>query len=179
MQTTYENFRYRYDKKENPYNRGMIKNLTEVFFSKIPPSSNKFRSIVEDDHMMVAVTPNLDEGVLSSKEKIDIERGTKFMEDEAFPIPEILRRLEFDDDLEDDMKTTVEGERPHVDPLFPLDQEVEEFAKCASDRIPDPQLVLSMGDSDAVAVESFIRTGVNTEETNDANDSSQVKASKF
>lgn len=178
MQTTYENFRYRYDKKENPYNRGMIRNLREVFFSKIPPSSNKFRTIVEDDHMMVAVTPNLEDSILSSKEKIDIERGTKFMEDEAFPIPEILRRLEYDDDLEEDMKT-VEGERRHVDPLFPLDQEGEEFANSVSDRIPDPQLVLSMGDSDAVAVERFILTGVNTDGTKDANDSSQVKASKF
>ncbi|XP_050939948.1 probable protein S-acyltransferase 4 isoform X1 [Cucumis melo] len=177
-QTTYENFRYRYDKKENPYNRGMIKNLREVFFSKIPPSSNKFRTIVEDDHMMVAVTPNLEEGVLSSKEKIDFERGTRFMEDEAFPIPEILRRLEYDDDLDDDLKT-VEGERPHVDPLFPLDQEVEEFAKHASDRILDPQLVLAMEDSDAVAVENFTLNGVNTDETKDAHDSSQVKASKF
>lgn len=178
MQTTYENFRYRYDKKENPYNRGMVKNLREVFFSKILPSSNKFRAVVEDDHMMVAVTPNLEEGVLSSKEKIDFERGTRFMEDEAFPIPEILRRLEFDDDLSDDLKT-VEGERPHVDPLFPLDQEVEEFAKRASDRILDPQLVLSMEDSDAVAVENFTLNGVNADETKDAHDSSQVKASKF
>lgn len=100
------------------------------------------------------------------------------MEDEAFPMPEILRRLEFDDDLEDDLKT-VEGERPHVDPLFPLDQEVEEFAKGASDRIPDPQLVLSMEDSDAVAVENFILNEVNTDGSKDAHDSSQVEASKF
>lgn len=153
-------------------------NLRDVLFSKVPPSSNKFRSVIEDDHMMVAVTPNLEEGIHSSKEKIDIERGTKFMEDEAFPIPEILRRLEFDDDLEDDLKT-VEGERPHVDPLFTLNQEVEEFAKSARDRTPDPQLVLSMEDSDAVAVESFILAGVNLDETKDADDSAQVQASKF
>lgn len=178
MQTTYENFRYRYDKKENPYNRGLLQNLREVFFSQIPPSSNKFRSIVEDDHMMVAVTPNF-EGVRSSKEKIDIEMGSKLMEDEAFPIPEILRGLEFDDDLEDDFKTTIEGERPHVDPLFPLNEEVEKFEKGASDRVPDSQQVLFMGDSDAVAVESSTRTWVDTDGTEDANDSSQSKVSKF
>ncbi|XP_078441243.1 putative protein S-acyltransferase 7 isoform X2 [Wolffia australiana] len=42
-QTTYENFRYRYDRHENPYNRGMVENFKEVFFSPIPPSKNDFR----------------------------------------------------------------------------------------------------------------------------------------
>ncbi|XP_042394276.1 probable protein S-acyltransferase 7 isoform X2 [Zingiber officinale] len=42
-QTTYENFRYRYDLRANPYNRGVVGNITEVFFTSIPPSKNKFR----------------------------------------------------------------------------------------------------------------------------------------
>ncbi|KAG6504172.1 hypothetical protein ZIOFF_036503 [Zingiber officinale] len=41
--TTYENFRYRYDLRANPYNRGVVGNITEVFFTSIPPSKNKFR----------------------------------------------------------------------------------------------------------------------------------------
>ncbi|XP_011020914.1 PREDICTED: probable protein S-acyltransferase 7 [Populus euphratica] len=45
-QTTYENFRYRYDGKMNPYNIGCIRNVLEVFFSKIPKSKNKFRAKV-------------------------------------------------------------------------------------------------------------------------------------
>ena len=179
MQTTYENFRYRYDKKENPYNKGTMKNVGEVFFSKIPPSSHKFRSIVEEDDMMMGVTPYLEEGIFSSKEKLDMERGTKYLEDETFPTPDILRRFEYVDDLEDDLKMMVEGERPHVDPLFRLDREAEELEEGGSDGIPDPQLELSMEDSDEVAVESSIPGGVNTDETKDANDSPQVEASKF
>ncbi|KAK1393622.1 S-acyltransferase [Heracleum sosnowskyi] len=46
-QTTYENFRYRYDKKKNPYNQGIVSNLKEVFFTKIPPSLVNFRELVE------------------------------------------------------------------------------------------------------------------------------------
>ncbi|KAK8633718.1 hypothetical protein V6N13_014557 [Hibiscus sabdariffa] len=59
-QTTYENFRYRYDKKENPYNKGTAGNLREMFFSKIPPSLNNFRSFVEesDEHIVMGtMTP--------------------------------------------------------------------------------------------------------------------------
>lgn len=106
-QTTYENFRYRYDKKENPYNKGILKNIREVFFTRIPPSMNKFRSIVEEDeHMMMEpTTPNLIRSLTdTSKEKIDIETGHKFGEDSGvLSLPEILRNLDFDD-IDDDLK---------------------------------------------------------------------------
>ncbi|KAM0004542.1 putative protein S-acyltransferase [Helianthus debilis subsp. tardiflorus] len=46
-QSTYENFRYRYDRTENPYNRGIIENFKEVFWRSIPPSKNDFRAVVE------------------------------------------------------------------------------------------------------------------------------------
>lgn len=46
-QTTYENFRYRYDGKMNPYNIGFIKNISEVFCLRIPNSRNDFRAKVE------------------------------------------------------------------------------------------------------------------------------------
>ncbi|KAM7269735.1 hypothetical protein ACFE04_025232 [Oxalis oulophora] len=45
--TTYENFRYRYDRKRNPYNRGCFSNIAEIFFSKIPMSRNNFREKVK------------------------------------------------------------------------------------------------------------------------------------
>ncbi|KAH7686713.1 palmitoyltransferase ZDHHC9/14/18 protein [Dioscorea alata] len=45
-QTTYENFRYRYDRRANPYNRGVVANFIEVFFTRIPPSKNNFRARV-------------------------------------------------------------------------------------------------------------------------------------
>lgn len=49
-QTTYENFRYRYEKKKNPFNEGFLKNLKDVFCSKLPPPVD-FREwvSVEDD----------------------------------------------------------------------------------------------------------------------------------
>lgn len=46
MQSTYENFRYRYDRQVNPYNKGVIENFKEIFCSSIPRSKNNFRSKV-------------------------------------------------------------------------------------------------------------------------------------
>ncbi|EFJ28891.1 hypothetical protein SELMODRAFT_92351 [Selaginella moellendorffii] len=48
-QTTYENFRYRYENKLNPYNLGMASNLRDVFCAAIPPSKNNFRAYVDDE----------------------------------------------------------------------------------------------------------------------------------
>ncbi|CAO2179830.1 unnamed protein product [Urochloa humidicola] len=45
-QTTYENFRYRYDRRDNPYNRGVLNNFLEIFCTAIPPSKNNFRARV-------------------------------------------------------------------------------------------------------------------------------------
>jgi len=44
MQSTYENFRYRYDQQSNPYNKGVAANFREIFCSCIPPSKNNVRS---------------------------------------------------------------------------------------------------------------------------------------
>ncbi|KAG5019563.1 putative protein S-acyltransferase 7 [Glycine soja] len=43
-QSTYENFRYRYDQQANPYDKGVAANFREIFCSSIPPSKNNFRS---------------------------------------------------------------------------------------------------------------------------------------
>ncbi|KDP21990.1 hypothetical protein JCGZ_02880 [Jatropha curcas] len=128
-QTTYENFRYRYDKKENPYNKGMIRNFREVFFTKIPPSMNKFRSFVEDGEDMVpgSVMPNLGDGFVDSKEKIDIEMGAKLAEDSNYSLPEILRNLDYDDDSDDNLKTKEEEEKPSFDPFIPGEQDAKDL----------------------------------------------------
>ncbi|WVZ78840.1 LOW QUALITY PROTEIN: hypothetical protein U9M48_026490, partial [Paspalum notatum var. saurae] len=44
--TTYENFRYRYDRCDNPYNRGILNKFLEIFCTAIPPSKNNFRARV-------------------------------------------------------------------------------------------------------------------------------------
>lgn len=48
-QTTYENFRYRYDKKVNPYDMGIDHNCKEIFCTRVPASKNEFRARVEEE----------------------------------------------------------------------------------------------------------------------------------
>ncbi|KAJ8759404.1 hypothetical protein K2173_006924 [Erythroxylum novogranatense] len=55
-QTTYENFRYHYNQKTNPYNLGCVGNIVEIFFSKIPKSKNKFRENVKVNATLVSAT---------------------------------------------------------------------------------------------------------------------------
>ncbi|XP_018492478.2 probable protein S-acyltransferase 4 [Raphanus sativus] len=130
-QTTYENFRYRYDKKENPYNRGVLGNIWEIFLSKIPPSMNKFRSFVkEGDYMMVETpTSNPGQNLVTSKEKTDIEMGGGRVVEEdrkSYSLPELLRNLNYedleDDCEEDDLKAKDhhqnEGILPSFDPFL-------------------------------------------------------------
>ncbi|KAL2534914.1 putative protein S-acyltransferase 4 [Abeliophyllum distichum] len=122
-QTTYENFRNHYDKKENPYNKGVIRNLKEVFFSKIPLSMNDFQANVEEDEKMgmEPTTAKFMGSITTSKEKIDIEMGAKFAEENGLSLPDILRVLEYDD-VETNLKD--EGnDRTDSDPLLFLDEQ--------------------------------------------------------
>ncbi|KAL0453300.1 UNVERIFIED_CONTAM: putative protein S-acyltransferase 4 [Sesamum latifolium] len=125
-QTTYENFRYRYRKKENPYNKG-IKNLKEVFLSEIPPSQNNFRAIVEEDEVTVPEPSDHSfvDGITSSKEKTDIEMGNKFEENSSLTLPDILRSLEFDD-IDENLKDREASERSYSDQLVPLEPDIKE-----------------------------------------------------
>ncbi|WOL18711.1 putative protein S-acyltransferase 7 [Canna indica] len=78
-QTTYENFRYRYDLRANPYNRGVVENFKEIFFTSIPPSKNNFRERVPRDQG-VQTQPTAGRGFLSpnmGKAMGDIEMGRK------------------------------------------------------------------------------------------------------
>ncbi|KAH0881994.1 hypothetical protein HID58_058090 [Brassica napus] len=60
MLTTYENFRYRYDKKENPYGKGLFKNLYELFFARIPPPVINFRDWAPEE-------PDVEVGSIASE----------------------------------------------------------------------------------------------------------------
>eukprot|EP00850_Spirogloea_muscicola_P023462 SM000359S13448 [mRNA] locus=s359:36741:39550:+ [translate_table: standard] len=46
-QTTYENYRYRYDDRINPYAKGRCYNIYEMLCAPIPPSRNDFRAAVQ------------------------------------------------------------------------------------------------------------------------------------
>ncbi|KAK6924627.1 Palmitoyltransferase, DHHC domain, partial [Dillenia turbinata] len=106
-QSTYENFRYRYDRRENPYNNGVIENFKEVFFSKIAPSKNKFRAKVRKELQIPALTvsggfvsPNMGKGVG------DIEMGRK-------PVWREEREQSFDDSIEkDDVSADISKDGP-------------------------------------------------------------------
>ncbi|XP_024394295.1 protein S-acyltransferase 8 [Physcomitrium patens] len=79
-QTTYENFRYRYDNKVNPYNQGCPLNFNEIFCSKIPASKNQFRSRVPEavPGQMGAVQHTRDMGEAHGAPKgPDLEQGYK------------------------------------------------------------------------------------------------------
>ncbi|KAI5583575.1 hypothetical protein BDE02_06G023900 [Populus trichocarpa] len=120
-QTTYENFRYRYDKKENPFNRGIIKNFKQVFFSKIPVSAINFREWVTEDDDSIKGGSDIN-GNFVGKGKFDIEMGGKFGKDGAMHLPSILQNLDYGS-LDDNLKKKGE-EKPAFDPfLFPADQD--------------------------------------------------------
>ncbi|KAL9248904.1 putative protein S-acyltransferase 7 [Drosera capensis] len=77
-QTTYENFRYRYDRRAVPYDRGLLQNWQEVFCSSIPPSKNNFTAKVPADPE--TPTRTVDGGFVSpnmGKGSNDIEMGRK------------------------------------------------------------------------------------------------------
>lgn len=127
IQTTYENFRYQYDKNANPYNKGILINFRETLCSKIPLSKNDFRSLVlvDESAMVDSMATNIVERSTNQKDKIDIEMGSMRAEDGGIPIPELLRNFDFDK-LEDDMKfADLEG-RQSFDPFYSLEEDVKD-----------------------------------------------------
>eukprot|EP01018_Ginkgo_biloba_P017710 Gb_12577 [translate_table: standard] len=80
-QTTYENFRYRYDRRQNPYNKGIMQNFKEIFFRSIPPSKNNFRAKLQHNSgVHDTSTPAIGGDFLSpnmGKGGVDLEMGGK------------------------------------------------------------------------------------------------------
>lgn len=128
-QTTYENFRYQYDKKGNPYNKGSLRNIGETLCSSIPASMNNFRSFVQqDEHTMVGcLTPNIADGILTPKEKIDVEMGSRRADDGGFPIPELLRNFDFDSF--EDMKFGDEEGQHSFDPFYSVEEDEKDSSR--------------------------------------------------
>lgn len=76
-QTTYENFRYRYDRNKNPYNRGCAQNVIQIFFSRIPKSRNDFRAKVKEDSATFNSSHSLGRIMSPAKMSFDFEMGVK------------------------------------------------------------------------------------------------------
>ena len=83
-----------------------------------------------------SVTPNIVEGHISSKEKIDIEMGNRLGEDTGYSLPEILRNLDYDD-LEDELKIKQEEGRP-IGPFFLDGQDMKKSVEIS---IPEDGIV--------------------------------------
>ncbi|KAK9678717.1 hypothetical protein RND81_11G229000 [Saponaria officinalis] len=75
-QTTYENFRYRADRRRNAFDRGCTNNFLEVFFTKIKPSQNKFRAFIQEEAPRVNPRP-----IPEMAEQSGDDRRTKVEED--------------------------------------------------------------------------------------------------
>lgn len=79
--------------------------------------------------MVGSLTPNNADGILTPKEKIDVEMGSRRADDGGFPIPELLRNFDFDN-FEDDMKFGDDEEgRASFDPFYSIDENVKDSAR--------------------------------------------------
>ncbi|CAI9101062.1 OLC1v1038301C1 [Oldenlandia corymbosa var. corymbosa] len=129
-QTTYENFRYRYDKKENPFNLGILKNLKEILLSRSLTSLVNFRDWVteeEDDSTISSISHKFRGDVTNHpKGMIDIEAGGKLRKDGIYQLPEILHKIDYSG-INDSLKKEGGGGVNIVfDPLiYPADQNVK------------------------------------------------------
>ncbi|XP_061954162.1 probable protein S-acyltransferase 1 [Populus nigra] len=131
-QTTYENFRYRYDKKENPFTRGILKNFKQVFFSKIPASAINFREWVSEDDDSLMGSSDIN-GNFIGKGKFDIEMGGKFGKDGAIHLPTVLQNLDYGS-LNDNLKKKGEGKAAFDPFFFPADQEQTNSPQTSRDK---------------------------------------------
>ncbi|XP_044507015.1 probable protein S-acyltransferase 1 [Mangifera indica] len=115
-QTTYENFRYRYDRKGNPFNKGVARNLEEIFFSKIPPSLINFREWTTEDSVSVmeSVHSEFSFDFFYPKDKFDLEVGKtgKNVDSEN---PDILQNLDYKG-IDGDLKKKEADGAAKVDP---------------------------------------------------------------
>uniref|UniRef100_J3N5T4 S-acyltransferase n=1 Tax=Oryza brachyantha TaxID=4533 RepID=J3N5T4_ORYBR len=95
-QTTYENFRYRYDKKDNPYRKSIAANFVEVFFTKIPPPQSNFRSWIGEGALEAGFyTPYIALDLTSPREKIDVEMGSKEILVGGMQIPTVIQNIDY------------------------------------------------------------------------------------
>ncbi|XP_047342345.1 protein S-acyltransferase 8-like [Impatiens glandulifera] len=78
-QTTYENFRYRADRRMNVNDRGCLNNVAEVFCTTIQPSRNKFRDYVkEEEAQRISTTPPPRLSYMSDGHRAKVEDDLEF-----------------------------------------------------------------------------------------------------
>ncbi|KAI4363952.1 hypothetical protein MLD38_020106 [Melastoma candidum] len=124
-QTTYENFRYRYD-KENPFRKGMVKNVKEIIFFKIPPPMINFRAWATGGYNTAprsVSSDTVEKGFGISKQAYDIEMGANLDKDGSGELPRILQRPDYKG-INEKLKNKQQGvddgddDDPASDPFF-------------------------------------------------------------
>ncbi|TVU50716.1 hypothetical protein EJB05_02103 [Eragrostis curvula] len=94
--TTYENFRYHYDKKENPYRKSIAENFAEVFFTNIPPPMKNIRSRIGEGALEAGFyTPYIGLDVNTPREKIDAGTGNKEVLIGGMQVPTVLQNIDY------------------------------------------------------------------------------------
>uniref|UniRef100_A0A7C9A5M4 S-acyltransferase n=2 Tax=Opuntia streptacantha TaxID=393608 RepID=A0A7C9A5M4_OPUST len=120
-QTTYENFRYRYEKDKNPHNLGYFNNLKQVFFAKVPPSAINFREMVLVQDIIVPETPSYHGGYIEFRRNFKMEAEHTNAKNGSSGPPGILQNLDYTD-IDDKLKkkptekdsTTEEGSQEQI-----------------------------------------------------------------
>ncbi|XP_031280368.1 probable protein S-acyltransferase 1 [Pistacia vera] len=134
-QTTYENFRYRYDKKENPFNKGMAKNLKEIFFTKIPPSMIDFREWTTEDDVPVmgSFHSEFSGDFINPKDKFDLEMGSIGKNFDS-QVPNILQNLDYNG-IDGDLKKKEADGTATFDPFFSPNHGAPKYSqRCSTDK---------------------------------------------
>ncbi|XP_062204820.1 probable protein S-acyltransferase 4 [Phragmites australis] len=111
--TTYENFRYHYDKDDDPYRKSIAANFAEVFFTNIPPPLNDFSSRVGEGALEAGFyTPYIGLDVTTPRKKNDIDMDNKEVLVGGMQIPTVLQNIDYGsfEDSSDD-KNRNEGEK--------------------------------------------------------------------
>ncbi|CAL0317108.1 unnamed protein product [Lupinus luteus] len=139
-QTTYENFRYRYDRRANPYHKGLFNNFKEIFFTSIPQSKNNFRAMVPVEPALPA--RSVARGFMSpsmGKAAEEIEMGRKTVwdmnsigiDDSQLNNRSTIKDREFGE-LSPEIRTTLEdaGDRAGLHPTRSSRGKKVEAGKC-------------------------------------------------
>ncbi|KAF0889023.1 hypothetical protein E2562_021079 [Oryza meyeriana var. granulata] len=82
--------------KDNPYRKSIAANFVEVFFTKIPPPQNSFRSWVGEGALEAGFyTPYIVLDLTSPREKIEVEVGNKEVLIGGMQIPTVLQNIDY------------------------------------------------------------------------------------
>ncbi|XP_021852416.1 probable protein S-acyltransferase 3 isoform X1 [Spinacia oleracea] len=102
-QTTYENFRYRYDKGKNPHNFGVFYNVKQILFTKTPPSAINFREMVLVEDVIIPTTPSENESFSGFRKDSDVEMTQRLTRSGRWVVPSNLQNLDYAD-IDDKLK---------------------------------------------------------------------------